>query len=575
MGNDYLHTGFNFIEAFRQQHGRPLRVLHIGNVANNAYQNAKLLNALGADCDVVCRDYYHIMACPEWEDADFSTSSLDEFRPDWTATSLKGFKRPEWFAQGPATFCLDYLLARRTKHPRGKKYWLFLSVSNRTAKATVLGTFGRIERQLRIAFELVSRRVKELLETRNLLERIKNRLSTSRIDIARGRGLLVHLGLVGLILATAGMLRVLLAPYLFLRMLSRLAGCSPLDERVAKLSSVFRQNFPQYTDSFTRRDIQLLDMKLSKWTKLFTQYDLVHAYATDGILPLLAGKPYVAFEHGTLRNIPFEKTPRGRSCALSYHFADHVLITNADNRDAAQNLGIRRYTFVPHMVNESFLPDSRTKLALYRTLHEKLGSPFIVFSPPRHHWSAEQRFEDDKGNDIFLKGFAKFIKECEPKAKALLVKWGTTLGRSVSLIERLGITSNVSWILPKPHPEMMRLICGSDLVADQFVVPAFGNIMPKALFCGRPAMVFLDEAKHSWCFHTMPPVVNVKSPEEVYAGLRKIYEDKAFANDLITRGYDWYSKYHSNKRVGEILQSVYASVLSDSHVAPRDPDNSA
>ena len=64
-----LDDALCWIESFREARGRPLRVLHIGNVANNAYNNAKLLNRAGLDCDVICYDYYHMMSCPEWEDA--------------------------------------------------------------------------------------------------------------------------------------------------------------------------------------------------------------------------------------------------------------------------------------------------------------------------------------------------------------------------------------------------------------------------------------------------------------------------------------------------------------------------
>ena len=267
MDNGHLHPGINLIEAFKCQYGRPLRVLHIGNVANNAYQNAKLLNTLGADCDVICYNYYHIMGCPEWEDADFRSLALDEFRPDWTTTSLNGFERPKWFAQGPEAFCLDYLLARRTKNTQENKYWLFLSESNRTAKAAVLGTFDRIERRLRMTVDVVNRRLRMLLEPPTLLlKRIKNRLSKSGVDMAHGRGLWIHFALVILVLATAGMLRLLLAPYLLVRLLNRLAQRSPLDNRVAKLASVFRQSFPERTDGFTLKDVQFysLNHKLSK-----------------------------------------------------------------------------------------------------------------------------------------------------------------------------------------------------------------------------------------------------------------------------------------------------------------------
>src|SRR5688500_18130008 len=96
---------------FERDHGRPLRVLHIGNIANNAYNNAKIQRQQGIDADVICHDYYHVMGSPEWEDADFRGEIADPFYPDWWRVDLNGFSRPTWFAQGNLRTCLHYLLA--------------------------------------------------------------------------------------------------------------------------------------------------------------------------------------------------------------------------------------------------------------------------------------------------------------------------------------------------------------------------------------------------------------------------------------------------------------------------------
>ncbi len=53
---DYL---LFFSNDFESKYGQKIRVLHIGNIANNAYINAKMMNEVGFDCDVLCNDYYH------------------------------------------------------------------------------------------------------------------------------------------------------------------------------------------------------------------------------------------------------------------------------------------------------------------------------------------------------------------------------------------------------------------------------------------------------------------------------------------------------------------------------------
>ncbi|MBV9248064.1 MAG: hypothetical protein JO227_02300, partial [Acetobacteraceae bacterium] len=43
-------------------------ILHVGNVAENAYVNAKLLQNAGYDNFVLSNDLYHFASWPEWDD---------------------------------------------------------------------------------------------------------------------------------------------------------------------------------------------------------------------------------------------------------------------------------------------------------------------------------------------------------------------------------------------------------------------------------------------------------------------------------------------------------------------------
>ena len=80
----------------------------IGNIANNAYLNGKILNEAGIDCYACSIGYKHIMGCPEWEDADFS-EQVDQLNPNWDAIELKGFVRPHWFISGELPDCMEKL----------------------------------------------------------------------------------------------------------------------------------------------------------------------------------------------------------------------------------------------------------------------------------------------------------------------------------------------------------------------------------------------------------------------------------------------------------------------------------
>ena len=98
-----------WLEDFEGYVGRPLRVLNLGNIANNAFQNSKIMRRAGIDADCVAYDYYHVMGTAEWEDADFRGSIGDQFHPDWWRVKFNKYSRPKWFIQGPKEQCLSYI----------------------------------------------------------------------------------------------------------------------------------------------------------------------------------------------------------------------------------------------------------------------------------------------------------------------------------------------------------------------------------------------------------------------------------------------------------------------------------
>jgi hypothetical protein len=486
---------FAWLEAFRCRHGRPPRVLHIGNIANNAYLNAKLLNRAGVDSDVVCPDYYHIMSCPEWEDADFEGDIGDQYFPAWENVRVDSFERPAWFAQGPALARLAYLEARWSRPADAAQHWRTLGQQRAQACRLLRLPPGR--RGL-LSCVPGPRTVKDL--GNRLLRRLARSLRAS----GEVRGTL------------------------------------------ARLRELFAATFPERPDALEAADVMHLLRVCSPWRAVFKHYDMVIGYATDGILPLLAGhRPYLAYEHGTIRNIPFEPTPQSRLCALTYRLADACFITNCDNIVAAETLGLPCYRFVPHPVNEDAVPAADTD-RLRAALCERLGARFLLFHPSRQHWEARRHPAWDKGNDILIEGFARFVKSACPTAGAVFVEWGQTVGASKALLARLGVADRVHWIAPQPNPRMVQYLRACDLLADQFFLGAFGSTMPKALLHGRPAMLYLDEERHRWCFPEMPPVVNARTPEEVCQGLVRLHADPGFGAAQACRGREWYRAYHSN-----------------------------
>ena len=566
--------GEEFVARFRRRHGRPPRILHIGNIANNAYLNAKILNRAGFDCDVLSHDYYHIMGCPEWEDADIEGDVGDPDFPNWGAVDLAGFERPQWFAQGSEQVCLAYLLARRRgNHAAADRLWQKMRRQRRGKRAYLWQVFMK-------AVQFTGGRALVGSPMRMLRRMRRSPAAAGILNVARR----MHLRDAGIVLgALAALFGYRAGAALVLALcggsyLLRFARCAVTRDwrtdrtgrafatGVQELARDFAESFPDRPDALVPSDLDSFGATWTRWRALLACYDVVVGYATHGIYPLLADKrPYLAYEHGTIRRIPFERTPQGRRCALSYRSADLTLITNCDNLEAAERLGVPAHRFIPHPVNEDFeeAEEAEASASLRQRLRRVLGAEFLIFHPSRQHWGPERHPSWEKGNDILIRGFARFVREMCPEAGAVFVEWGRTVDRSKQLLDSLGVADRVLWVPPMPNRAMIGHLRACDLLADQFFLGAFGSTMPKALLHGSPAMLYLDESRHGWCFPEMPPVVNVSTPEEVFEGLRRVYADPAYRKWLIDRGRAWYHRYHSAAVITERFTEAIAAVLAE------------
>ena len=508
-----------WLELYRLRTGRAPRILHIGNIANNGYNNAKLLNRAGFDCDTLCYNYYHIMGCPEWEDADYTGDIRSDNYPTWQGVDLRGFERPRWFAQGPFRACMDYLIARcEGQSEQVEQLWHDLTTQREETCALLRGDASpptRMEKFLKLSGKAIRKfwKLPYILAQRTPL----------------GRKL--YWAVVG------GTFR----------------------KRVLELCEQFAAVFPNRPDKLEPKELQDYGSQHARWAELIRHYDLITGYATDGIYPMLVGKvPYVAYEHGTIRNIPFEPTTQGRLCALTYRLANVAFITNCDNNVAATRLGIPNYKWVPHPINEDEHPTTEPE-RVRMEIREKLQADFVLFHPSRHHWSPLRNTDWDKGNDILIEGFARFVREVNPRAGAVFVEWGLTLAESKALIAKLGIEKNILWINPQPTPRMNAYIQAANVLADQFCIGTFGGIMPKGLLFGTPNLIYLDEAVHKWCLPEFPPILNTRTPGDVFAALRRLYEEPAYAKQISESGIEWYARHHSS----QVVADAFAMAVRD------------
>lgn len=483
-----------------------LRVLHIGNIANNAYNIAKALREksdIEADC--FTNAYNHYISQPEWEDADIEESfPCDDFHAvDWSAINLHGFQRPEWYFETN-----QELMQRICALPFKPSFLRMLGLVQSEGIPSELEEYWK---------KLCQKTSLSQKEREHLGALFQGKLPRNKTSFP----------------TQAAWIRYLKHKFRQL--------CMPPH------SALTIQDF--WSDS-TRHELEFL----------FRQYDIIQTYgAWEPFLPILLTPsiPRVTFEHGTMREFPFQGTVLGRKTMLAYKTAFANIITNADSIHNMRRMGLKNCVFIPHPVDDSkFCPQADP--AFRKALLEELEATHLFLAPARQNWAI-------KGNDRIIRGFAHFLRSVGPGPKLLLGAWGQEVERSQAFARELGISDHVTWLPPLPKRLLARYINACDAVLDQFILGAFGTTTPEAMACAKPVLLFYKSEDHRWCLPEDPPVLNVQTEGEIAQALRKLYDDPVWAQQQGQQSLAWFKQHHSPDVVVERHCDIYQRITQSRH----------
>jgi glycosyltransferase involved in cell wall biosynthesis len=325
--------------------------------------------------------------------------------------------------------------------------------------------------------------------------------------------------------------------------------------RAAALVDLFAERFPGRADRLTAEDLRPYHGATLALRELFGHYDLIEAYATNPVYPLLADKrPFVAYEHGTLRDIPFAPDAAGRRTALCFTEADAIYMTNADSVAQTRSLqpDAERIIFGVHGFDERRLRRWADALPPEDARARRFGVAAdlrLFFAPARHHW--REGFDSWlKGNDRVVRA-ARHLADSYPRRfKVVFVNWGQEVGLTRELIDDLGIGDHVLWIDPLPKRELWHAYCSADCVLDQFVLPCIGGVTIEAMALGRcPVITHLETCVMDAFFGSTPPLYNCRTAEEIASAMETVIANPEAARVVAERGRAWLDAHHSHDLV--------------------------
>lgn len=480
--------------------------LHVCNLANVAYGYCKILRGFGHPVSLRCHDLKHVMSQPEWEDLELAAESFpDETDFYSNSADFGSYKRPEWYHSAP----LLETLSHEFDAGGGANSQQFPAYDLRRVQAAAL-RFGwrqaaRIKQHL------------PLWAKARLAPRVFGRMIQLSNDGSAGERARLEQWMQG------------------------------VDRRIAQLAEEARSFGPEWALSPT----EIASYRLHAYwlARAAVSASMVVSYVLAPIYAMLLGRlPSVSVEIGTMREIPFDGTVTGRLLAMAYRKSDFIIITNPDVRAMAERLGVERYGFCPHPVDESVYTPTVESSQERTDLLERYGADYIAFAPARQNWRL-------KGNDRYLRALAAVVRQ-GIRMVLLIPAWGQEIERSKALCRELGLERNVVWLPPQSEKGLVKFYRSADFVLDQFTLGVFGLTTPKALAAGAVVLTSYNSAVNNWCFPKPPPLVACETADDIASAMLQLAANREARMEIGHQSREWIMRYHSRKVVARNLEQA-------------------
>lgn len=524
----------NWLAEFQKKNNRKLKILHIGNIAANGYLNGKFQRRYDVEADVLCFDYYHIMGYPEWEDIAIRSDYKSDIRPRFAKSDILNYERPDWFVQGPLFLCFDYLFAKNSNNFKeqsriSKKINNYLYSRSGFNRVYLYNRWHLLKIFNFFANKILSRLPRRFF-AKYMPKSFKEAFHNSLDKFKRK-------------------LRLLLSDHL------PSIDIGHINDTVNALNYKYKECFPHRKYVFTVDDIRTYFFYKEKWEKLFSYYDIIQCYGTDPIFALLfSEKPYVAFEHGTLRTFTSDDSKINALTSFAYRKANHVFVTNGDCLEHAIKLGIQDFSPMIHPVDVDQHRSNLLRIA--PAVRSTYNADVLLFCPLRHDWEI-------KGTEMHIKALALLKREAlfgEKSVKLIMTNWGEDINKSRDLASLLGVHEDIIWVNPLCRLKMIELIHASDVVLDQTILPCFGSTAPQALACGIPVIMSYKPESTEWIFEEPAPIISAFNETEIVSGIKRAL-DKAWLVDFKSRAMAWIDKYHSPKVAVKKQLEIYKEII--------------
>jgi glycosyltransferase involved in cell wall biosynthesis len=307
--------------------------------------------------------------------------------------------------------------------------------------------------------------------------------------------------------------------------------------------------------------------------------DVIHIHGDYAPWVMQGSVPYVIHPHGDdFFRRPFERwqtycglpNPRylGFADAVreAYRGASAIVMGAVDatwTRGYRELLDGQRIAPLPLCLDTArFCPaEDAPEPALVRALREQ--GHMVVFQAARQLWTPQTRaVHSSKGNDFFLRGVARAMREDACKVSLVLVdRADFDTGATKKLLGDLGLATRVHWIPPMPRHRLIAYYRAVDVVVDGLVAGGYGAAPLEAMACGSAVLMYIIEWAYQALIGEVPPVLNAWSEDTVRQRLAEGANDRDRLRETGLRAARFVRRVHAPEVLGPRYLGLYNAVL--------------
>lgn len=486
-----------------------MKILHIGNIAGNAYQAVFFERSIGKESFVVNPDLNHVMSHPIWEEetVDFE---LDLNDINTLKSKFPYWQDPSFYIHGSLYQCLEEL-AEILRIPENEKVSL---IETLTIRWRSLGS-------------KVNSKVRDLNESRfALIARLKLNNQpdfTPNMILKIERFFLIIIGLI-----SRGMLRSLMLLYKL------------------PLAALITLNNPLPASKLKNKDLSqlyYLAPSLKLLSKIGRQFDQVVLYGPWAALAAFEiGVKFVSVEHGTLRNFIFENHAWARATRLGYSQSKSVLVTNADCLPIAHREKYKKIVPSIHPFNLEFTNNAFEKRLFLLSSRQPLTQ--IVLAS-RIQFS---NTDDAKGSEISLKAI-KMLHEENKDFTFKCFAYGENLALAHEYIRENRMQNYLTVSSPLSRKPLLDLFARSLCVLDGFSLSGIGRIQIESWCVGVPVLSKHDDSLNKYFFSERVPTLNSSTTTDIIKHVNHLVNlSNSQLAEKAQESRNWFIRYHSPER---------------------------